>query len=89
MNNRAIVSAFRLHKSVQHPYALMKTARIGVKNRYAYDYACDDEYFEREMTMYDAKTLPLPLPKEFEHVKANDNEVWPAHWNDVRYNFKP
>lgn len=68
---------------------MLKTARIGVKNRYAYDYACEDEYFEREMTMYDARTLPLPLPKDFSHAQHPDNEVWPMHWNDVRFNFKP
>ena len=89
MNNRGIVSAFRLQKSINTPYHMLKATRIGVKNRYAYDYACEDEYFEREMTMYDARTLPLPIPKDFAHAQHPDNEVWPMHWNDVRFNFKP
>ena len=41
------------------------------------------------MTLYDAKVLPLPLPDDFKHALHPDNEVWPAHWNDVRFNFKP
>ena len=41
------------------------------------------------MTLFDAKALPLPLPDNFQHVLHPDNEVWPAHWNDVRFNFKP
>jgi len=87
--NRALVSVFRMRQSISHPYHLMKTTRIGVTNRYAYDYACEDEYFEKEMTLLEARMLPLPLPKDFRHVEHNDNEVWPAHWNDVRFNFKP
>ena len=35
-SQRAVLSAFRLQKSVSHPYALMRTARIGVVNRYKY-----------------------------------------------------
>ena len=31
----------------------------------------------------------MPLPADWRHVKHNDNEVWPSHWNDVRFNFKP
>ena len=41
------------------------------------------------MTLYDAKHLPLPIPTTFEHALHPDNEVWPSHWNDVRFNFKP
>ena len=53
------------------------------------DYACEDEYFEREMTLLEAKHLPMPMPKDFSHALHPDNEVWPAHWNDVRFNFQP
>jgi hypothetical protein len=35
--------------------------RIGVRNRYKWDYACEDEYYEREMTLLEARHLPLPL----------------------------
>ena len=31
---RAVISAFRLRQSISHPFALMRTARIGVVNRY-------------------------------------------------------
>lgn len=41
------------------------------------------------MTLLEARHLPLPLPKDFSHVPHPDHEVWPAHWNDVRFNFKP
>lgn len=33
---RAVLSAFKLQKSLSHPFALMRTARIGVVNRYRY-----------------------------------------------------
>lgn len=29
------------------------------------DYACEDEYFERDMTLLEARKLPLPLPEDF------------------------
>ena len=87
--NRALVLAFRTQKSISHPYHLLRASRIGVVNRYRYDYACEDEYFEKEMTLLEARHLPLPLPQDWKHVDHNDNEVWPAHWNDVRFNFKP
>ena len=64
-------------------------ARIGVRNRYKYDYACEDEYFEREMTILEARHLPTPLPEDWSHKKFPINEFMPAHWNDVRFNFKP
>jgi hypothetical protein len=41
--------------------------RIGVRNRYKYDYATEDEYFEREMTLLEARHLPLPLPADWRH----------------------
>ena len=83
------MSAFRLRSSLSTPYHLLAASRIGVHNRYANDYACEDEYFEREMTMLDARNLPLPLPKDFIHAHPPDNEIFPAHFNDVRFNYKP
>ena len=74
---------------MSHQYQLLNTCRIGARNRYAFDYACEDEYFEREMTLLEARNLPLPLPKDFAHAHPPDNEIWPAHINDVRFNFKP
>ena len=41
------------------------------------------------MTLFEAKHLPLPVPTTFRHALHPDNEVWPAHWNDVRFNFLP
>ena len=35
-SQRAILSAFKLQKSLSHPYALMRASRIGVVNRYRY-----------------------------------------------------
>lgn len=35
-SQQAVLSAFKLQKSLSHPYALMRTARIGVVNRYQY-----------------------------------------------------
>ena len=64
-------------------------SRIGVRNRYKYDYANEDEYFEREMTMLEARHLPLPLPADFRHKQVPYHDIQPAHWNDVRFNFKP
>ena len=69
--------------------AVLASSRIGVRNRYKYDYACEDEYFEREMTILEARHLPLPLPVDFRHKSPPAHEIWPAHWNDVRFNFKP
>jgi hypothetical protein len=41
------------------------------------------------MTLLEARNLPLPLPKDFAHAHPPDNEIYPAHFNDVRFNFKP
>ena len=41
------------------------------------------------MTLLEARALPLPMPKDYRHANPPDHEVWPAHWNDVRFNFKP
>ena len=35
-SQRAILSAFKLQKSLSHPYALMRASRIGVVNRYRF-----------------------------------------------------
>ena len=58
-------------------------------NRYQYDYSCEDEYFEKEMTLLESKKLPLPLPADFKHKDPPYDEIMPLHWNDVRFNFKP
>lgn len=70
-------------------HALLCSSRIGVRNRYKYDYACEDEYFEREMTILEARHLPLPLPEDFRHKQLPLHELYPAHWNDVRFNYLP
>ena len=41
------------------------------------------------MTLLEAKHLPLPIPSDFTHAKPTYDEIWPAHWNDVRFNFRP
>ena len=64
-------------------------SRLGMSNKYAYDYACEDEYFEREMTLLDAKTAHLPIPETMRHKSLPMDEVMPPHWNDVRFNFIP
>lgn len=75
--------------SVVVPRALVYSARMGMTNKYAYDYACEDEFFEREMTMLDAKLTTLPLPTDWKHKQLPYNEIYPPHWNDVRFNFLP
>ena len=44
-------------------------------NKYAHDYACEDEYFEREMTLLDAKLVSLPLPENFRHKQLPIDEI--------------
>mmetsp|Transcript_52029 Transcript_52029/g.71420 ORF Transcript_52029/g.71420 Transcript_52029/m.71420 type:complete len:236 (+) Transcript_52029:15-722(+) len=87
--NIVFARAFRLQKAITNPLVQQQAARIGVTNRYRWDYACEDEYFEREMTLLEARELPLPLPSDFKHADPPNHEIWPAHWNDVRFNFKP
>ena len=41
------------------------------------------------MTLLESRTLPLPIPTDFRHAKLQENDIWPAHWNDVRFNFQP
>lgn len=88
MINKAVANTLR-SRQLSSQYAVVFTSRIGVKNRYRYDYACEDEYFEREMTILEARHLPLPLPKDFRHKSPPYHEIMPAHWNDVRFNFLP
>lgn len=76
-------------RNMSQPYAIIFATRIGVRNRYKYDYACEDEYFEREMTILEARHLPMPIPEDWRHKQLPINEFMPAHWNDVRFNFKP
>ena len=71
------------------PKSAIFASRLGMTNRYAHDYACEDEYFEKEMTMYEAKTMHLPLPTTHKHKDLPMDDVMPPHWNDVRFNFKP
>ena len=49
------------------PKATLFSTRLGMNNKYANDYACEDEFFEREMTLLDAKIMSLPLPDDFKH----------------------
>lgn len=71
------------------PKSAQFAARIGMTNRYAHDFACEDEYFEREMTLLDSKRTTLPLPKTFRHKELPMDDIMPPHWNDVRFNFLP
>ncbi len=52
------------------------------------------------MTMLEARKLPLPLPITFRkcsiaaklslgHKQVPLQEMWPSHWNDVRFNYLP
>lgn len=61
MSNSFLASRLR-SGSFMYARALTATSRIGVRNRYKYDYSVEDEYFEREMTLLEARHLPLPLP---------------------------
>ena len=71
------------------PKATVFSQRLGMTNKYAHDYACEDEFFEREMTLLDAKTTHLPLPDTFRHKSLPMDDYMPPHWNDVRFNFLP
>ena len=69
--------------------SLIYASRLGMTNKYAYDYACEDEFFEREMTMQEAKLMTLPLNDNMKHKQLDMMEVIPPYWEDPRYNFKP
>jgi len=71
------------------PKSTIFASRLGMTNKYAHDYACEDEFFEREMTLLDAKEATLPLPDTFRHKALPMDEYMPPHWNDVRFNFIP
>lgn len=88
MNNSYLASRLRSGCMLLNRH-LGATARIGVRNRYQWDYSVEDGYFEREMTMLEARHLPLPIPEDFRHKSPPNHEIWPAHWNDVRFNFRP
>lgn len=87
--NSKLNLALRSKTGFNYTYAVLNASRIGVNNRYKYDYSCEDEYFEREMTLLEARHLPLPLPADWSHKKIPLNEMIPAHINDVRFNFLP
>ena len=65
-----------------------KTARSRVVNRYRFDYAVEDGFHENEMTLLEAKKLPLPVPETFKHKRLPLDLWYPAHYNDVRFNFR-
>lgn len=71
------------------PRATLFASRLGMTNKYAFDYACEDEFFEREMTLLDAKLMSLPIPDDFRHKSLPYDEIFPSHLNDVRFNFLP
>lgn len=71
------------------PKSTIFASRLGMTNKYAYDYACEDEFFEREMTLLEAKEMHLPIPDNFRHKTLPMDEYMPPHWNDVRFNFIP
>ena len=78
-----------MYSSTLVPKATLYAARLGMTNKYAYDYACEDEYFEREMTMLDSKMISLPLSDDFRHKQLPYDEIYPSHINDVRFNYLP
>jgi len=49
------------------PKSTIYASRLTMSNKYAHDYACEDEYFEREMTLLDAKVAHLPIPESYKH----------------------
>merc|ERR1740115_224432 len=36
-----------------------------------------------------AKLMALPIPDDYRHKELPYDEIYPPHWNDVRFNFKP
>ena len=87
----AVQAAFNTRRMALNSCVVPKTtlfaSRMGMSNKYAYDYACEDEFFEREMTHYEAKAMHLPLSTNFRHKTASWDEIIPPHWNDVRFNY--
>ena len=81
---QAALGRFKLSRA-----ATMRATRLGMSNKYAHDYACEDEYFEREMTLLEAKETHLPFSDNFRHKEMPLDETQPPHWNDVRFNYLP
>ena len=79
-----LVNAFRTNSLMRSAFL---QGRITAVNKYQWDYSCEDGYFEREMDLYQAKKLTFPI--HIERKKVPDHERWPAHINDVRFNYKP
>ena len=71
------------------PKSAIYATRLGMSNKYKFDYACEDEFFEREMTLLDAKLTHLPLTEDARHKVLPMDDYMPPHWNDVRFNFIP
>ena len=71
------------------PKSTIYASRLSMTNKYANDYACEDEFFEREMTLLDAKIMHLPIADDFRHKSLPWDEIYPSHINDVRFNFLP
>ena len=57
------------------PKSVIYATRLGMTNKYAYDYACEDEFFEREMTLLEAKLHSLPLPLNYRHKSPPTDEI--------------
>ena len=51
------MGARMMNNSCITPRSTLYAARLGMTNKYKYDYACEDEYFEREMTLAEAKQI--------------------------------
>ena len=81
--------ALRSRSMIMGPSSSMMATRLAMTNRYANDYACEDEFFEREMTLLDSKLTHLPLSENIRHKELPVDEIQPPHWNDVRFNFIP
>ena len=87
MNKRLALQAVLKGKNFLVPNRA--ATRLGMTNRYAYDYACEDEFFEKEMTLLDAKLMHLPLPDNYKHKVLPTDEMQPPHWKYVRFNYFP
>ena len=75
MNSKIMLTSALRARGLNQTQAIMMATRIGVRNRYRFDYACEDEYFEREMTILEARHLPQPLPVDWRHKQFPLNEL--------------
>ena len=77
LNRLALQTAFRQQRMSNGiiPKSALYASRLGMTNKYAHDYACEDEYFEREMTLLEAKTMHLPIPEDFKHKELPFDEI--------------